>query len=228
MSKLVRIANGQGFWGDSIDAPVRLVEAGGIDYLTLDYLAEVTLSIMQKQRRKDPELGYATDFVDLMRRVLPQLKAKGIRVVANAGGVNPEACRTAVMKVARELRVSGLKIATVTGDDILARLQVSVHAQPHPLGLARLLPPQLMRCFHVCVANKRQADAVYWSRVDLAQLQFFLDRHGWPQPLRAQIADHAPQLAHLCWDLGADFQRAPDEATGVGFSFIKSGIYGAY
>ena len=70
-------------------------------------------------------------------------------------------------------------------DDILARLQVSVHAQPHPLGLARLLPPQLMRCFHVCVANKRQADAVYWSRVDLAQLQFFLDRHGWPQPLRA-------------------------------------------
>ena len=122
MSKLVRIANGQGFWGDSIDAPVRLVEAGGIDYLTLDYLAEVTLSIMQKQRRKDPELGYATDFVDLMRRVLPQLKAKGIRVVANAGGVNPEACRTAVMKVARELRVSGLKIATVTGDDILARL----------------------------------------------------------------------------------------------------------
>jgi hypothetical protein len=122
MSKLVRIANGQGFWGDSIDAPVRLVEAGGIDYLTLDYLAEVTLSIMQKQRRRDPNLGYATDFVDLMRRVLPQLKAKGIRVVANAGGVNPEACRSAVLAVARELGVRGLKIATVTGDDVLARL----------------------------------------------------------------------------------------------------------
>ena len=102
MSKVVRIANGQGFWGDSIDAPVRLVEAGGIDYLTLDYLAEVTLSIMQKQRRKDPQLGYATDFVDLMKRVLPQLKAKGIRVVANAGGVNPEACRAAVLEVAQE------------------------------------------------------------------------------------------------------------------------------
>ena len=122
MSKLVRIANGQGFWGDSIDAPVRLVEAGGIDYLTLDYLAEVTLSIMQKQRRKDPQLGYATDFVDLMRRVLPQLKAKGIRVVANAGGVNPEACRAAVLAVARQLGVTGLKIATVTGDDVLERL----------------------------------------------------------------------------------------------------------
>ena len=122
MSKLVRIANGQGFWGDSIDAPVRLVEAGGIDYLTLDYLAEVTLSIMQKQRRKDPQLGYATDFVDLMKRVLPQLKAKGIRVVANAGGVNPEACRAAVLEVARKLGVKGLKVATVTGDDVLARL----------------------------------------------------------------------------------------------------------
>jgi hypothetical protein len=122
MPKLVRIANGQGFWGDSIDAPVRLVEAGGIDYLTLDYLAEVTLSIMQKQRRKDPRLGYATDFVDLMRRVLPQLKAKGIRVVANAGGVNPEACRAAVLAVAKQLGITGLKIATVTGDDVLARL----------------------------------------------------------------------------------------------------------
>ncbi len=122
MPKLVRIANGQGFWGDSIDAPVRLVEAGGIDYLTLDYLAEVTLSIMQKQRRKHPELGYATDFVDLMRRVLPQLKAKDIRVVANAGGVNPAACGRAVLAVARELGVTGLKIATVTGDDVLARL----------------------------------------------------------------------------------------------------------
>ncbi len=122
MSKLVRIANGQGFWGDSIDAPVRLVEAGGIDYLTLDYLAEVTLSIMQKQRRKDPQQGYATDFVDLMKRVLPMLKAKGIRVVANAGGVNPEACRAAVLAVAKQLGVAGLKIATVTGDDVLARL----------------------------------------------------------------------------------------------------------
>lgn len=122
MSKLVRIANGQGFWGDSIDAPVRLVEYGKIDYLTLDYLAEVTLSIMQKQKRKSPQLGYATDFVDLMARTLPQLKAKGIRVIANAGGVNPEACRTAVLEVAKKLGVAGLKVATVTGDDVLARL----------------------------------------------------------------------------------------------------------
>jgi hypothetical protein len=77
---------------------------------------------MQKQRRKDPQLGYATDFVDLMRRALPQIKATGVRVVANAGGVNPGACRTAVLAVARELGIRGLKVATVTGDDVLARL----------------------------------------------------------------------------------------------------------
>lgn len=120
--KTIRIANGQGFWGDSVDAPVTLVEYGRIDYLTLDYLAEVTMSIMQRQKRKDPRLGYATDFVDLMRRILVPCKKKGIRVVANAGGVNPAACRERVLEVARELGVRPLKVAIVEGDDILPRL----------------------------------------------------------------------------------------------------------
>jgi hypothetical protein len=120
--KIVRIANGQGFWGDSVDAPVRLVEGGPLDYLTLDYLAEVTMSIMQKQRQRDPDRGYATDFVDLIRRILPTLREKGIRVVANAGGVNPEACRRALLDVAALQGALGLKIGTVTGDDILDRL----------------------------------------------------------------------------------------------------------
>ena len=122
MAKVIRIANGQGFWGDSIDAPVHLVEYGKFDYLTLDYLAEVTLSIMHKQKRKDPSLGYATDFITLMGRILPDLKKKGIRVIANAGGVNPRACREALLKIAKDLGIKGLKVATVTGDDILDRL----------------------------------------------------------------------------------------------------------
>ncbi|HZE88507.1 MAG TPA: acyclic terpene utilization AtuA family protein, partial [Verrucomicrobiae bacterium] len=86
---MVRIGNGQGFWGDSVDAPVRLVREGPLDYLTLDYLAEVTMSIMQKLKRRNPEAGYASDFVELIRRILPEIREKGIRVVANAGGVNP-------------------------------------------------------------------------------------------------------------------------------------------
>ena len=119
--RTLRIANGQGFWGDSVDAPIRLVEEGPLDYLTLDYLAEVTMSIMQRQKRKDPRAGYATDFVDLMKRVLRPCKEKGIRVIANAGGVNPAACRERVLEAARALGVRA-KIATVEGDDILPRL----------------------------------------------------------------------------------------------------------
>src|ERR1700704_5362595 len=107
--RVVRIANGQGFWGDSVDAPVRLIEEGPLDFLTLDYLAEVTMSILQKQKRKDPRAGFATDFVELIRRTLPTLRRKGVRVLANAGGVNPAACRQALAEVAREQGARGMK-----------------------------------------------------------------------------------------------------------------------
>jgi len=119
---VLRVANGQGFWGDSVDAPVRLIEEGPLDYLTLDYLAEVTMSILQKQYSRDPARGYATDFVELIRRILPTLREKKIRVVANAGGVNPRACRRAIHDVAREQGARGMRIGVVTGDDILGRL----------------------------------------------------------------------------------------------------------
>jgi hypothetical protein len=119
----IRIACGQGFWGDMLDAPVRQVNEGPIDYLMLDYLAEVTMSIMQKQRARDPSAGYARDFVPLMREILSVCVERQIRVTANAGGVNPEGCAEAVRGVARELGLAGrLKIGTVTGDDILGRL----------------------------------------------------------------------------------------------------------
>jgi len=123
MRELIRVASGQGFWGDMLDAPVRQVEGGPIDYLMLDYLAEVTMSIMQKQRARDHSMGYARDFVPLMREILPACVAHNIRVTANAGGVNPPACAAAVSEVARELGLAGrLRIGIVTGDDIMARL----------------------------------------------------------------------------------------------------------
>ncbi|MGH8694453.1 MAG: acyclic terpene utilization AtuA family protein, partial [Burkholderiales bacterium] len=120
--KIVRVANGQGFWGDSLLGPIRLVEEGPLDYLTLDYLAEVTMSIMQKLKQRDPNAGYATDFVEMLRRILPRCKQKGIKVVANAGGVNPKGCRDAIRKVVQELGLKGVKIGIVEGDDILGRL----------------------------------------------------------------------------------------------------------
>ena len=106
-----------------LDAPVRQVNEGPIDYLMLDYLAEVTMSIMQKQRARDPSAGYARDFVPLMREILTACVERDIRVTANAGGVNPRGCAEAVRGVARELGLAGrLKIGTVAGDDILERL----------------------------------------------------------------------------------------------------------
>jgi hypothetical protein len=123
MREKIRIAAGQGFWGDLLDAPVRQVEGGPIDYLMLDYLAEVTMSIMQKQKARDPNAGYARDFVMLMKEILPACIERNIRVVANAGGVNVPGCATAVAEVARHLGLSWkLKIGIVTGDDMLGRI----------------------------------------------------------------------------------------------------------
>ncbi len=123
MTKTVRIAAGQGFWGDWLEAPVRQVRGGPIDYLMLDYLAEVTMSIMQKQRTRDPNAGYARDFVPLMERILPDIVSERIRVISNAGGVNPRACAEAVIGGARMLGLAGqVKVALVSGDDILPRL----------------------------------------------------------------------------------------------------------
>src|SRR6266550_1156899 len=123
MKQRIRIAAGQGFWGDLPNAPVRQVQGGPIDYLMLDYLAEVTMSIMQKQKARDPKAGYARDFVSLMKEILPACIARDIKVIANAGGVNVGGCAAAVAQVACDLGLGGkLKIGLVTGDDILDRV----------------------------------------------------------------------------------------------------------
>jgi len=121
--RIVRVASGQGFWGDSLDAPRQQVEGGPVDYLMLDYLAEVTMSILQKQKERDPSMGYARDFLGAIESVLPAITQRGVRVVANAGGVNPMACARAVLGVAEKHGVTGqLRVGVVTGDDLLPRL----------------------------------------------------------------------------------------------------------
>lgn len=121
--KTIKIANGQGFWGDWLEAPAQLVERGSIDYLTLDYLAEITMSILQKQKSRDPQAGYARDFLFAMGRILPQCLEKQIKVVANAGGVNPQACLAGLREVARRLGLTGqVKVGLVSGDDLMESL----------------------------------------------------------------------------------------------------------
>jgi hypothetical protein len=133
-SRIVRVAAGQGFWGDWLDAPRRQVEGGPVDYLMLDYLAEVTMSILQKQKERDPAMGYARDFIGAMESVLPAVVERGVRVIANAGGVNPAACAQAVLDVARQRGATGrVKVGVVTGDDLLPRLDELI-ASGHPLA----------------------------------------------------------------------------------------------
>ena len=123
MKDKVRVAGGQGFWGDLLTAPIDQVRGGQIDYLMLDYLAEVTMSIVQKQKQRDPKAGYARDFVSLMREILPDCVVKNIKVLSNAGGVNVRGCAEAIKDVAGELGLNGrVKIGVVTGDDVLERL----------------------------------------------------------------------------------------------------------
>ena len=118
MKEKIKIASGQGFWGDLIDAPFHQVTKGDVDYLVMDYLAEVTMSILQKQKNKNPELGYAKDIPELMKRILPIIKDKNIKVITNGGGVNPIACANAVLEVAKNLSINNLKIGVVLGDNI--------------------------------------------------------------------------------------------------------------
>lgn len=120
--KTVRIGNGQGFWGDNVDAPVELLRGGPIDYIGMDYLAEVTLSIMMRQKLRDPSRGYAHDFIGFLRRTLPELKERNVKVIASAGGLNPHGCRAAIHEVAEELGVEGVRVGVVEGDDVLPRL----------------------------------------------------------------------------------------------------------
>lgn len=122
MKEKIRIASGQGFWGDLPNAPIDQITKGPIDYLVLDYLAEVTMSILQKQKLRDSKKGFATDFVELMKTILSLAKEKNVKIISNAGGVNPIECAREIEKIAREKNIK-IKIGIVFGDDILNEIE---------------------------------------------------------------------------------------------------------
>lgn len=120
--KRVRIGNGCGFWGDNLDAPVRLAEAGQLDYLTLEYLAELTMSILALLKAKDANAGFATDFIDVLGRLAPTLKQQPkLKIVTNAGGMNSRACAAQAKQVLAKAGIEK-RIGIVSGDDLLPRL----------------------------------------------------------------------------------------------------------
>ena len=144
MNRIIRIGGASGFWGDSMVAAPQLVDKGALDYLVFYYLAETTMAVLAGARAKRPELGYATDFVDIaMKAVLPEVMRQGIKVVANAGGINPQGCAEALRTLADSL---GLKprIAVVLGDDVSALLPALREAGTPDMTSGQPLPERVL------------------------------------------------------------------------------------
>ena len=142
--KIVRIGGASGFWGDSRVAAPQLVASGAVDYLVFDYLAETTMAILAAARLKRPELGYATDFVDVaMRPVLGEIARRGIKVVSNAGGIHPRAC-VAALEALIAAEGLALKVAVVEGDDVSAQVAALAAAGTRDIDRGEALPERVL------------------------------------------------------------------------------------
>ncbi|MGE3314164.1 MAG: acyclic terpene utilization AtuA family protein [Planctomycetaceae bacterium] len=127
--KTIRIGNGAGFWGDNLDAPRLLAEAGRLDYLTLEYLAELTMSILAYQKSRNPQVGYVTDFPGVLRTVIPSLSSQArLKIVTNAGGMNPTGCAREASEVLASAGMRDLGVAAVGGDDLFPHLDRCMEA----------------------------------------------------------------------------------------------------
>jgi len=247
-NRIVRVAAGQGFWGDWLDAPRRQVEGGPVDYLMLDYLAEVTMSILQKQKERDPNMGYARDFIGAMESVLPAVVDRGVRVVANAGGVNPVACARAVLDVAKARGAEGkLRVGVVTGDDLLPHLDALIE-KGHPLANMETGEPLATVRDRVLSANAyigsvpivealaREANVVVTGRSTDTALTMAPLRHefgwgatDWDRLAAGIIAGHIIECGAQCSGGNClyDWRNIPDLAN-VGYPIVEASADGTF
>ncbi|MEZ5650982.1 MAG: acyclic terpene utilization AtuA family protein [Burkholderiaceae bacterium] len=217
VGRRIRIGGAAGYWGDSNDAPRQLVQSGEIDYLVFDYLAEVTMSVLVRARQKDPEQGYARDFVDaVMAPLLPEIKQRGIRVIANAGGVNPAACAAALKAVAERAGLQ-LRIGVVEGDDVLPMIDDLRAVDTREMFTGKPLPARLISAnaylgaFPIAAALDAGAEVVITGRcVDSAvTLGPLIHEFGWNRDDYDKLA--AGTLAGHLIECGA-------QATGGNFT----------
>ena len=240
MRERIRIASGQGFWGDWLEAPVMQATRGPIDYLMMDYLAEVTMSIMQKQKLRNPSLGYARDFPEVVERLLPVMRERPFKIITNAGGVNPEACRDRVMEIARAQGMHSLRVAVVTGDNLLPRidqlLQEGIRLDNMESGASfeeirdRLVSANVyFGAWPIVEALQQGADIVITGRttdtgLTLAPMiyEFGWQETDWDKLAAGTVAGHINECgAQSTGGNFTDWQQVPDLAH-IGFPIIEA------
>jgi hypothetical protein len=242
----IRIGNGCGFWGDNVDAPILLAEAGKLDYLTLEYLAELTMSILALQKQRDPEAGFATDFLDVLERLVPALQAQPkLKIITNAGGMNPASCAAKARAI---LRKGGVEktIATVEGDDLLPQLDHLLQ-QGHDLSnldtgenLVTIRPRVVSANAYLGAAGiveglRQGAHIVITGRVADASLtvasavcEFGWAWNDWNRLSAATVAGHLIECgAQVTGGLWCNWHEAPDLAN-VGYPIAEIAADGSF
>lgn len=239
MVRSIRIGNGCGFWGDNIDAPVRLVEGSKLDYLTLEYLAELTMSILARQRQKDAQAGFATDFLEVLQSLVPFLHAQPhLKIITNAGGMNPATCAEAARDLLQQAGLGTKRIGVVSGDDLAPRLDEllsSGQALAHmdtgvPLHTVRervVAANAYLGSAPIAEALRQGADIVITGRVADACLtvapalfEFGWHAHDWDRIAGATLAGHLIECgAQVSGGLWTNWRDVGDYAA-IGYPFV--------
>lgn len=204
MKERIRIASGQGFWGDMPNAPINQARKGPIDYLVMDYLAEVTMSIMQKQKLRNPSAGYARDYVQVVLELASEIKDKGFKIISNGGGVNPHGCKDAIIDGLRQQGITGLKVAVVDGDDILSDLE-QLQDEGHSLDNMETGDPIAK------VADQLLSANVYFGAEPIVQAL----NEGADIIITGRVTDTGLTLAPMIHEFGWDFKDYDKMASGT-------------
>jgi len=241
-SNTIKIGGACGFWGDSSLGTEQLMKVPGIQYITYDYLAELTLAIMAGMRMKNPEHGYALDFIDLMKKALPVAKAKGIRIIANAGGLNPAGCAAALQQAMTEAGHT-IRIGVVSGDDATSTLgqlrKNGVELTDQHSG--QTAPPFFLTAnaylgaFPIAAALDAGADIVITGRVvDSAMVlgalvhEFKWQASDLDQLAQGSLAGHIVECgAQATGGLFTDWEQVPDWAN-IGYPVIEVAANGSF